>query len=309
MTLARGILVLAAAACAIVPARAERLAAVVDVAVRPQTTVRYHVYQPAVSPRGAVVLFIGGDGIIPLPKAPLPAQQWVGPNSNFLMRSRGIFLQRGYTVILIDAPRGPTGSVSLFGKRSAREHREDIFRVVVDVATKLRQAASAKQDRAVREPAGLWLIGTSSAAISAANAASRWPAAPAPQPQRPTLPSLPGVTPRTTTVPLLAGVILPSPVTVGEPSGGVPETVASVSLRAITAPTLVVVNTGDTCSATPPASAAESNPAVRKTLQTKTSTQSNAGANPCGPATPHGFLGIEADTVAGMIDWMEQRLP
>jgi pimeloyl-ACP methyl ester carboxylesterase len=101
----------------------------------------------------------------------------------------------------------------------------------------------------------------------------------------------------------VAGVVLTSSVTQRSRSG---ETVFEAEPGLITAPVLVVANQGDACRATPPADAAQIvgalTRAVRKEVIVVSSTAAQEG--PCDPLSPHGYLGIEAQVVQRISDWI-----
>jgi pimeloyl-ACP methyl ester carboxylesterase len=77
-------------------------------------------------------------------------------------------------------------------------------------------------------------------------------------------------------------------------------------LQNLTIPVLLVHNTNDSCRVSPPsgvrAVAAKINPAL-VTIVTVSST--NLVGDPCEPFSPHGYLGIEEQTVSQIIDWMK----
>jgi pimeloyl-ACP methyl ester carboxylesterase len=78
-------------------------------------------------------------------------------HGNFLVRSRGLFLARGFAVAVVDAPSDQSAGLGSF--RFSPDHVLDIAAVV----DWLRKSA----------PAPVWLVGTSRGTLSAANAAGR----------------------------------------------------------------------------------------------------------------------------------------
>lgn len=142
---------------------------------------------------------------------------------------------------------------------------------------------AAAIDRAVdfarsRANAPVWLIGTSQGSTAAVNGAAH----------------LGGK---------VAGLVLTSSVTQRSRSG---ETVFESEPGLIAAPVLVVANQGDACRATPPADAALIVGALSRAARTEvivvTSSASQEG--PCDALSPHGFLGIEAQVIQRISDWI-----
>src|SRR5437588_12725397 len=75
--------------------RAEEL---VSLSARPGVTQSFYFTKPAAAPTAALVLFAGGDGKL---------RNYGPPNlgrGNFLVRSRGLFLEHGFAVAVMDAP-------------------------------------------------------------------------------------------------------------------------------------------------------------------------------------------------------------
>jgi hypothetical protein len=191
---------------------------------------------------------------------------------NWLVRSRDLFRQAGLGTALVDAPSDHRGEDGLRGFRLAERHAEDVGKVIADLRT--------------RTGAPVWLVGTSRGSISAANAASRLTGPGAPD-----------------------GIILASPVTSGRASGYKPwlaQTVLRTELEAIRVPVLVVAHAADTCVRSPPglagSIAARANGSREQTV-TVTGGQSgrrDAGMGACEGRSHHGFLGQEAEVIAGI---------
>jgi pimeloyl-ACP methyl ester carboxylesterase len=129
-----------------------------------------------------------------------------------------------------------------------------------------------------RANAPVWLVGTSQGSIAAANGAAH----------------LPG---------RVAGVVLTSSVASRSSSG---ETVFDSNLGAIAVPALVVVNRGDGCASAGPAPAPQMLAALagspRKEIISVES--HDIRSDPCEAMSPHGYLGIEADVVQRISDWI-----
>lgn len=137
--------------------------------------------------------------------------------------------------------------------------------------------------RAIRErsPAPIWLIGTSMGTISAAAAAIR------------------------DTEGLVSGVVLTSSVT----GSWVPGAVPSQPLERIRVPVLVVHHRHDSCRSCSPAEARRIGPALRSAPVTQTWLLEGGGP-PSGPACEpmhhHGFIGMEAEVVERIVQWVRQ---
>lgn len=100
------------------------------------------------------------------------------------------------------------------------------------------------------------------------------------------------------------GLVLTSSVT--RSSGLNPTTVMTYRLNRIHLPVLVVANANDRCPVAPPDGAAAIARAIgtpQVTTLTVSSTETN-GAE-CEPFSPHGYLGIEGETVGKILDWMK----
>jgi len=123
-------------------ARAQVTQQVVDVPTRPGVTQRMLVLSPP-QPKAAVMLFAGGHGGLRI-----SADGTInGLKGNFLVRTRGQFVQQGLLVALIDAPSDRQGGGFLDGFRQTGEHVADV------------KAAIARLRELARVP--VWLVGTS----------------------------------------------------------------------------------------------------------------------------------------------------
>jgi predicted alpha/beta-hydrolase family hydrolase len=124
----------------------------------------------------------------------------------------------------------------------------------------------------------VWLVGTSQGSTAAANGAAHLGTK-------------------------VAGVVLTSSVTRANRSG---ETASDVGLSAITVPALVVANSGDTCSASPPADAQTlANAMVNSPREQVILVSSRAiRGDPCEALSSHGYLGIEGAVVRQMASWI-----
>ena len=130
------------------PAFAQAPAATVELETRPNVKVRMLVIRPT-NPVAAVILLAGGDGVIDL-----SANGAIRRDGNFLVRSRGLFAERGLAVAVMDAPSDQIGERGLLGFRQTPEHVRDLG------------AAVAYMRKEFNLP--VWLVGTSRGTTSAA---------------------------------------------------------------------------------------------------------------------------------------------
>lgn len=232
------------------------------------STTRYALSGMSEKAKAALVLLPGGGGYLKFGEDGCPRKL----KGNSLVRKQALFHGSGFVTALVSAPSNRHGKAGLGGFRIKRKHADDIGRVIADV----------------RQRTGLpvWLIGTSRGAISAANAASRLSGAAAPD-----------------------GLVLTSPVTSGFEGGRkwwVAQTVFSNDLASIRMPVLVVVHDADKCIRTPPvlgARVVSKTASVRGQAASVSGGSGGAGAEglkACKGRSPHGFLGQEAEVVAGI---------
>ena len=106
---------------------------------------------PDQPPKATVVLFPGGDGVIKL-----ASDGNIGAAGNFLARSRAHWVERGYAVLLPDAP---AGSSTLMGRRLSDSYAAALA-ALVDYARRVNHVP-------------VWLVGTSQGTNAVVNAASR----------------------------------------------------------------------------------------------------------------------------------------
>ena len=99
-------------------------------------------------------------------------------------------------------------------------------------------------------------------------------------------------------------LVLTSPVTKASPRH--PGSTADVNVAAIAQPTLVVTNELDKCAVSPPDGAAALARAIPH-AQLVTERSSAADSDPCEPLAPHGYFGIESQTVGAILDWIAHR--
>jgi pimeloyl-ACP methyl ester carboxylesterase len=154
---------------------------------------------------------------------------------------------------------------SLMGQRHTPAYADTVARAIDFVRT--------------RANVPVWLVGTSMGSIAAANGAAH----------------LPG---------RVAGVVLSSSVAGANRAAN--ETVFDSDLGAIAVPALIVANRGDTCPSAGPGFAPQILAALtrspRKELIYVESQELRS--DPCEAMSPHGYLGIEADVVQRIADWI-----
>ncbi len=192
---------------------------------------------------------------------------WGG--SNFLVRSRSLFRQQGILTAVIDAPSDRQGNVGMLGGfRAGPEHCQDV-------------AAVVKHLRTVAD-VPVWLVGTSRGTESAANCAVR----------------LNG---------RIGGVVLLS--SVSRPNRhGVP--VLDMELGKITVPAMVVAHEADGCEVSPSGDAPRILQALGNASRRELRVMRGGGralTEPCQARSPHGFLGIEEQTVSAIADFIKRR--
>jgi predicted esterase len=101
------------------------------------------------NPKANLILFAGGKG-----KIKLKSGRYKN-NKNFLVRSRQLFVNQGFTIILVDAPSDKQGKLGMLkGFRNSPEHVQDV-KTVIDYVRSLNNKP-------------IWLIGTSRGTESAA---------------------------------------------------------------------------------------------------------------------------------------------
>jgi hypothetical protein len=186
---------------------------------------------------------------------------------NFLVRSRAHFHAAGIATATLDAP---SYTRDLLGERLDSQYA----RAIRETVARLRK----------RTPAPIWLVGTSAGTVGAVNAAAAIPAGE------------------------IAGLVLTSPVTLSGPNTRSRETVFGAELGRIAAPTLIVVHEADACALTPPNQAARLRAALGKVPKANILTLKGGAPptdpNPCEAHTPHGFLGLEKETIQSIVAQM-----
>ena len=189
--------------------------------------------------------------------------------SNFLVRSGQFFAAQGFNIALMARPSDMNDMDYPF--RVSASHIDDIRKVV--------------QQAKERWNVPVWLVGTSRGTVSGTAAVI------ALRDER-----------------QIAGLVLTSSVTAGRVTGAVP----GQALDKINIPVLVVHHNQDACKICVPSQA--------KTIEPKLSSSpahatlmldggENASGDPCEALHYHGFIGMEAQAVQQIADWVKARKP
>jgi len=127
------------------------LESVITLDTRTDVTQQILVEQPD-NPKANLILFAGGRGKIELDSGAIKM------TNNFLIRSRQLFINNGFAIVVIDAPSDRQDRLGMLkGFRNSKEHIQDI-EAIIDYIRSIN-----------RKP--IWLIGTSRGTESAAYAA------------------------------------------------------------------------------------------------------------------------------------------
>ncbi|MBI5520553.1 MAG: alpha/beta hydrolase [Desulfovibrio sp.] len=248
---------------------------------RPGVTVPLAVISPE-RPRAVVILLAGGQGVVRISGRDNgrdnghgnghdkghDGQAEIRNGGNFLVRSRQLFAAQGLAVLTMDVPSDHSDGMSAWFRFSP-EHVAD-----------LRAVAAYARERWHLAP---WLVGTSMGTISAARAAGMLPAEE------------------------LGGVVLTSTIAKAAKRWDLPgayqKGVLDAGLGTVRVPALVVRHRDDGCAFSAP----EAGPRIldalsaspRKALLTFEG-GAPAQSEACEARSPHGYLGIEEQVVAGI---------
>lgn len=189
--------------------------------------------------------------------------------SNFLVRSAQRFAAQGFNITVMARPSDMSDMDYPF--RISAAHIDDIRKVVLQTKE--------------RWNAPVWLVGTSRGTVSgtAAVIAMRDEG-------------------------LIGGLVLTSSITAGAVTGAVP----GQALEKITVPVLVVHHTQDACKHCPPALAKAIEPKLSASPAHATlmlEGGQNPSGDPCAALHYHGFIGMEAQAVQQIADWVKARKP
>ncbi len=231
--------------------------------------------KPAGTPKGAVILFAGGNGRLDIqPDGTIRFLQ-----QNFLVRARALFARAGYAVLVPDLARdmkkGDAGVV-------------DNYRGSQDYAGDVNQMVRYMRSQDIRK---VWTIGTSRGTLSVANYVSRtW-------------------SPRERSSP--DGQIYTSGFWKLSDDGFTIWSLANHDARRLRLPTLLVVHKQDACPDTNPADLDAFGTWLRSggvpaSVMTFTGGKPPQ-SGPCDALSQHGFYGLDAEVVKRIAGWIRQR--
>lgn len=263
MRRAAGIAGLALAAACALPARAQT-AQVLDLPSRPGVQQRVLALRPAGEAAATLVLLPGGDG-----QVGIFGNGSLRNERNFLTRTRMLFVEQGFAVVLVDTPSDRRDLGGNF--REGAENAADVG------------AAIAWARRTVGKP--VWVVGTSRGTHSAANAALRLQGDAAPD-----------------------GVVLTSTVLDSSRFGSsTARPVQEMGVEKLRVPVLVVHHAGDGCAVTPPQRLPELMARLPAGAELLTYTEGRSQGALCEALSHHGFNGIEERVVADVAAWIRRR--
>jgi hypothetical protein len=251
--------------CAVAPppsAAGDADGEVVTLERRGDARLRILVLRPEGVPNAAVLLYPGGNGGVGIRR-----DGSLKHDTNFLVRSRALFVKQGLLTVVVDRPSDWAGADKTT-YRLTKAHVADA-------------AAIAKAVRALT-PVPIWFVGTSRGTISVAGIASR----------------LGGD--------LIAGAVFTSSVTrVGRRASQTIHDVDLAGIR-VPVLVLGHVNDDCAVTPWPEQLALAGkfrNAAVVESIRIEGGEAGNY-ATPCGPISHHGFLGQEEAVVARIADWI-----
>jgi len=190
----------------------------------------------------------------------------IGRGGNFLVRTREKWVARGAAVAIPDAP---SDGKSLYYLRLSPFYAQAVRAIVAFLHSRTR--------------APVWVVGTSQGTNAAANAAAAM------------------------THGEIAGLVLTSSLT---RAGGKPElqeTVFGTDLAAINVPVLIASHVDDACILSPPSDNARLKAMLTRSPKTAIITAAGGlppRSQPCDTESPHGFYGVEDDTIARILAWI-----
>jgi len=237
---------------------------VLSVPTRPGVTVRVLLVAPAGEPSATLLMFPGGFGNNDFPER----DGRVVLGHNFLVRTARIFAARGLLVAVIDTPSDqPQGMDDAF--RMSKTHVEDVTKVL--------------QELEARNPAPIYLAGTSRGTLSAAFVAA------------------------SVKDPNVKGLVLTTSLADAGRGRNRAVTVYDAPLKRITMPVLVVHHQQDACWASPFGAATGLPGALSGSAKVDFVAVSGGDpprAAPCEAFAAHGYLGRERGVVGVIADWI-----
>jgi hypothetical protein len=106
---------------------------------RPGVTESFVLIHPSGTPVASVVLFMESRGALGLQRGPLGSR-----NTNFLVRTRQRFAERGLLVAVVDVPSDRT-SQALVGFRTGAEHAADVKALIAALTRRGRRSRLARR--------------------------------------------------------------------------------------------------------------------------------------------------------------------
>ena len=239
---------------------------IVTLSTRPGVTQSYFLARAPENPQAVAVLFPGSGGLIRLR---MEAGQIKFSPNNFLVRSRGEFVNRAIVAAIVDAPSDQQSGHGMTDEfRLGEQHLADVSAVVADLNKRFSGVS-------------LFLVGTSRGSISAAALGARF--------DKP-----------------LGGVVLTATMfrQAGRRASLQGPGLSGFDFSTIKLPLLFVHHVGDQCVVTPYSDAArlsEKYPLI--TVFGGRAPQSDE----CEALSAHGFFGKEPETVAEIVNWMLKK--
>jgi len=234
------------------------------ITLEPRTNIkqRFILIETKNKPKGIVILFAGGNGKLLLHK---DKNNW--HTGNFLVRSRGLFVNNGYITAVIDSPlKRKIGMKD--GFRTSNEHIIDITAVIKYLKNKYPNQK-------------IWLVGTSRGTESVAHL---------------------GINLQKK----IDGIVLTSSVTNSRKyKRGT--AILDMNLEKINVPTLIVSHLNDGCKVTPPSDSPDLYHIGNKKINKKLFYVKGGyeEGNPCKAQSYHGFLGIENDVISIITNFID----
>jgi predicted esterase len=225
---------------------------------------RFILLEPKNKPKGIVILFAGGNGKLLLHK---DKDNWnIG---NFLVRTRGLFVNNGYISAVIDSPSKRKNGMK-DGFRTSNEH-------IIDIEAVIKYLKNNYPNQKI------WLIGTSRGTESVAHL---------------------GINLKNK----IDGIILTSSVTNSRKYKRGTVTL-DMNLEKINVPTLIVSHKNDGCKVTPSSDSPDlyhmlNNKINKKLVYVKGGYEEG---KPCKGKSHHGFLGIENDVVDIITNFIDKN--
>jgi pimeloyl-ACP methyl ester carboxylesterase len=241
-------------------------AQVLDLPTRPGVTQRVLVERPA-QPAAVLILMAGGSG-----RLGILANGELRNDRNFLVRSRRLFVQQGYAVVLPDTPSDHSRPPFLDGRlRESAEHAADLGAVIA--------WAHGRFARPV------WIVGTSRGTQSAAHAAVTLTGAAAPD-----------------------GLVLASTILASDRRAPAARPVQEMGLEQLRIPVLVAHHEQDQCPACPPALLPQLMDKLKGTTARLVTYRGGSSSGPaCKPFAHHGFNGVESRVVDDIAAWIASQ--